>query len=159
MTKLKETVVCKNCCIILDKITKTFIICPHCNKKMDTRYRSFYTKNYDNYKIRLNKLQNYKGARKTNWNFIARKVAMNIISNNNLKCVKCGCDDFRFLEINHKNGGGSKELKGFGYKFYWDIYKKRRDTNDLEILCKICNALHYLELKTKEELPFKVCWK
>ena len=27
-----------------------------------------------------------------------------------IECVRCGCDDVRFLEINHKNGLGRQEL-------------------------------------------------
>src|SRR3972149_5506528 len=28
-----------------------------------------------------------------------------------LKCAVCGCDDVRFLEVNHIKGGGGKEWK------------------------------------------------
>ena len=64
-------------------------------------------------------------------------------------CVRCGCDDERFLEINHKNGGGNKERKETmqtgGLKF--SIINGNRSVEDLEILCKPCNAIHALELK------------
>jgi len=30
-----------------------------------------------------------------------------------MKCVMCGCDDTRFLEVNHIKGGGNKEQKRF----------------------------------------------
>src|SRR4030042_6537147 len=29
-------------------------------------------------------------------------------------CVRCGCDEFPFLEINHKNGGGCKRYRHIG---------------------------------------------
>lgn len=74
---------------------------------------------------------------------------LNLISNGLPHCVRCGCDDIRFLEINHKNGGGTKEIQGgkLVNEFYWNIYKGRRKTTDLEILCRVCNSWHYLELK------------
>ena len=30
-----------------------------------------------------------------------------------MKCAMCGCDDTRFLEVNHIKGGGVKERKGY----------------------------------------------
>src|SRR3990172_6227232 len=30
-----------------------------------------------------------------------------------LKCAMCGCDDVRFLEVNHIRGGGRKEQRGY----------------------------------------------
>jgi len=89
-----------------------------------------------------------------------RITILNIISNNNPHCVRCGCNDIRLLEINHKNGGGRQENQG-GIKsddFYRHIYQGIRKTDDLEILCKICNAWHYLELKYGE-LPYKIFYK
>lgn len=86
-----------------------------------------------------------------------RLKVLNIISEDNPHCVRCGCDDIRLLEINHKNGGGAKETQGgiLATKFYNDIRNGKRKTDDLEILCKICNAQHYLELKFGE-LPYDV---
>lgn len=86
-----------------------------------------------------------------------RDTVLKMISGGNPHCVRCGCDDKRLLEINHKDGGGSKENQGGkkAQQFYWDIYMKRRKTDDLELLCRICNARHYLELKYGE-LPYKI---
>ena len=74
-----------------------------------------------------------------------------------VKCRRCGCDDIRILEINHKNGGGSQEYRQRGSMLPSDILHGRRSTEDLEILCRICNALHYIELK-HGALPFMVTW-
>src|SRR5689334_5265380 len=68
-----------------------------------------------------------------------------------LKCVRCGCDDLRFIEKNHKNGGGNKESKSRG-RFTlcnYEIINGIRKTDDLELLCKPCNHIHYLEKKFK----------
>lgn len=53
------------------------------------------------------------------------------------------------MEVNHKNGGGNKELKSGKHTnvFMWDIYMGRRKTDDLNLLCRVCNSLHYLEMK------------
>lgn len=65
-------------------------------------------------------------------------------------CTNCGCDDLHILEINHKNGGGSAEYKRIlsqGHNIYWLIVKAHRSVDDLEVLCKVCNAKHYVEHK------------
>jgi hypothetical protein len=73
-----------------------------------------------------------------------------------IACVRCGCDRPELLEINHKNGGGRKDL--VGKWFYRAIVKLERDTGDLELLCRPCNAIHYLELK-HGPLPFRMTWE
>ena len=86
-------------------------------------------------------------------NFKQRLSALRKIDHN-LKCIRCGCSDIRFLEINHKNGGGEKENKENGWGttgnsiLYWN-----RHVDDLELLCKPCNNIHALELKFKEPIP------
>ena len=85
---------------------------------------------------------------------------LNVISGNNPVCVRCGCDDVRLLEINHKDGGGTQELRHGKkvWRFLDDILKGRRKTDDLELLCRVCNAEHYLELKYGE-LPYTISYK
>ena len=66
----------------------------------------------------------------------------------NLKCVRCGCDDIRFLEINHINGGGNKEQRDSKHKTVTlRILYYGRKTDDLELLCRPCNVIHALEMK------------
>jgi hypothetical protein len=88
-----------------------------------------------------------------------RLTNFNIVSKNNPVCENCGCTDIRLLEINHKNGGGTKEReKGkSSAKFAWNIYMGRRNIDDLNLLCKVCNALHALEMKFGK-LPFTVIY-
>ena len=66
-----------------------------------------------------------------------------------MKCARCGCDDTRFLEINHIKGGGNKEHKKLGKKVTRNmillIHHKKRSVEDLNLLCRICNALDHLE--------------
>lgn len=87
-----------------------------------------------------------------------KKKLLIMISNGNLKCVNCGCNDIRLLEINHKNGGGSVERKRTGcLNLYEQIRRGERGIKDLELLCRVCNAQHYLESKFGR-LPFKIKW-
>lgn len=74
-------------------------------------------------------------------------------------CFMCHCDDIRLLEINHKNGGGTKELKKGrnARRFYLDIKHCRRGINDLNVLCRVCNNWDYLERKYGS-LPYTVIW-
>lgn len=75
-------------------------------------------------------------------------------------CANCGCDYLPFLEINHINGGGGKEKRGFGRGdgLFRYIITGRRKVDDLNVLCKVCNSLHYLELK-HGYVPMEVIWK
>lgn len=78
-----------------------------------------------------------------------------------ISCIRCECDDPRFLEINHKNGGGAKEqheTKIYGRGFEMSILKGNRKTDDLELLCRPCNHIDYLERKFGQEIPLKVVW-
>jgi hypothetical protein len=74
-------------------------------------------------------------------------------------CENCGCDDIRLLEINHINGGGYQDTKGCrGSRFYQKIYKKQRPTDDLNVLCRVCNAEHAMELRYGK-LPYKIIYQ
>ncbi len=90
----------------------------------------------------------------------SRKVFAIISKSTEPECANCGCDDIRLLEVNHKNGGGGKEMeKGRNsMAFYRDIIALRRPVDDLEILCRVCNAKHYLEMQYGK-LPIAVVWQ
>jgi len=69
-----------------------------------------------------------------------------------LKCAMCGCDDTRFLEVNHIKGGGVKERKGYekeghdlGHNMILLIYSGKRGLEDLNLLCRACNSIDHLE--------------
>jgi hypothetical protein len=61
------------------------------------------------------------------------------------KCAECSVSDPRVLEINHIHGGGRKEVShGRGIAFLYDILAGRRRTDDLNVLCRPCNAVDHL---------------
>ena len=64
------------------------------------------------------------------------------------KCARCGCDDTRFLEVNHIKGGGIKDRKrikkdqNLGNNMILLIYTGRRGIEDLNLLCRACSVDH-----------------
>jgi hypothetical protein len=79
-----------------------------------------------------------------------------IAGNEHPICDNCRCDDIRLIEINHKNGDGARDTRSkYHQKFLYDIITGRRKTDDLDLRCRVCNALHYIESKYGK-LPFKV---
>jgi len=81
-----------------------------------------------------------------------------------MKCAMCGCDDTRFLEVNHIKGGGNKELQRFkktdhnlSQNFTMLIHKRKRGTEDLNLLCRVCNSIDHLE-RAYGNTGLKVVW-
>ncbi len=81
-----------------------------------------------------------------------------------LKCAICGCDDTRFLEINHIKGGGRKEQKTFKSEKHIEtqnmillIHLGKRDIEDLNLLCRACNSVDHLE-RVYGHTGLKVVW-
>jgi hypothetical protein len=57
------------------------------------------------------------------------------------RCKKCGYSDIRALQIDHINGGGTREIASLGHR---RVYKKILDELDCgvvnyQILCANCN--------------------
>jgi len=111
-----------------------------------------------------------------NWNRIYRRIkerrkeirleAYKLLGG--ARCVYCGCDYFPFLEVNHKFGGGNKEARekynsklGLGFRICSDIvHKKIKDLSNYEVVCRVCNAHHFLKLKEPTMAKrFDIKWK
>jgi len=64
-----------------------------------------------------------------------------------LQCP-CGCSDIDFLEIDHIDDNGADERKKLSSQaFHLAIRDGKRKTDDLTILCKVCNFAKYCALK------------
>lgn len=88
-----------------------------------------------------------------------REMVLLKIGKGKIQCENCGCTDKRFIEINHINGGGRLDVKKYGGNSTTTllnaILNETRKVNDLNLLCRVCNALHYLELMYGK-LPYNV---
>lgn len=85
-------------------------------------------------------------------------VLKKVANGKEIICRRCGCDIIDLLEINHINGGGLKEVKRQSKKFYSAILNGTRKVDDLELLCRMCNILHYAEMKFGT-LPYRLNWR
>ncbi len=81
-----------------------------------------------------------------------------------MKCAMCGCEDTRFLEVNHVKGGGRKEQKGYlekdydlGHNMILLIHNGKRGIEDLNLLCRACNSIDHLE-RQFGKTGLKVVW-
>lgn len=73
------------------------------------------------------------------------------------KCVYCGCNEYKALEINHIKGGGSKEHND-GRKIVLDIIYERIDIKEVELTCRVCNNWHYLKKIKEIKGNWKIKW-
>lgn len=77
-----------------------------------------------------------------------------------VRCDNCGCDDIFFLEINHRNGGGTDERRTLGRNItLCQAVLKGRQVQDLNILCGPCNRLEYLKRRYPARHYPEVVWK
>lgn len=67
-------------------------------------------------------------------NKIAHDKAVRVLGS---KCVRCGFDDIRALQIDHINGGGSQAVKRSGHSHYYAV--ARGETSGFQLLCANCN--------------------
>jgi len=161
----KKELYCRGCGAYWKNISSSYRVrCPYCGKTKDARIRPVYAYDPAKRAERLRKLkiwakENAKAKHDKDESLLRKRVFFLVSGGPNAKCVRCGCDDWRVLEVNHKNGGGNREHETGRYAraLYHDIMQRRRTTEDLEILCRPCNAIHYLEMKFGP-LPIRVVW-
>jgi len=92
----------------------------------------------------------------TYWN--RKKRAMDLIGGPT--CVSCGCNEIAFLEINHIEGGGCKDVKENGNRIVTRLLTGDVDSNGFNVLCRACNAVDYLmRKKPKAKGVFKIVWE
>ncbi len=81
-----------------------------------------------------------------------------------MKCAMCGCDDTRFLEVNHIKGGGKKQPRrdkkeghNLGHNMILLIYRGKRGLEDLNLLCRACNSIDHLK-RVYGDIGLRVVW-
>jgi hypothetical protein len=129
------------------------------NKQEMKEYQRYYYQNVT--KANPEKLKKHRDAARVYERKLRLAVMHMIAKGEVIQCHSCGCNFYPILEINHKSGGGTYETVKRGITgFYSDIVKGKRSVDDLEITCKICNALHFINLKYPDEAKqFKIEWR
>ena len=100
------------------------------------------------YRERLKQSSDYNpGEERRKWREQYKKVRERAMERlGGKQCANCGCDDFSILEVNHINSGGRKELRlRQNRQLYRAIMKGEVDLKEYNVLCRICNALHYVQ--------------
>lgn len=71
-------------------------------------------------------------------------------------CSKCGFSDIRAIQIDHVNGGGSKELSKLTWAQYMKKVEKSADegTGEYQLLCANCNWIKRQENNEAGRLYF-----
>jgi len=119
--------------------------------KINKANRESYQRNKEKVILRTNRnyrknISKYSQYKKKSYGKIKLEVFAKI--DPDIKCANCGCNDTRFLEVNHIKGGGSKEhkVRGDGMKNMILIIRSgKRGTENLNLLCRACNSLDHLE--------------
>ena len=88
---------------------------------------------------------------------VYRIQALTKLSGGKPHCIRCGCDVYGALELNHKNGGGTWESRHL--RPHWKTFQKIVDGTlnlaDYEVTCMVCNRTHYAEKKTGHKWKVK----
>jgi hypothetical protein len=72
-----------------------------------------------------------------------RKLLISLLGG---KCVRCGFSDARALQIDHRNGGGSRESKSLrGAKISFQLKRVLAGDNNYQLLCANCNWIKRFE--------------
>lgn len=95
---------------------------------------------------RRNKKTGYTKTEEKDYRYNLRKKVFETLGG--AKCTNCGCDIMEILEINHIHGGGRieyRKYKGNQKQFHRDIISGKLDKSKYNVLCKVCNTLHYIK--------------
>lgn len=121
---------------------------PEAKRKSDKLYRERHKeaiaqKDREYYLANREKIISQCNAYAVGYNQQKRNSAIDVLGG---KCVRCGIDDRRVLQIDHINGGGKKEERKIGNG---GIVKKilTEGTAGYQLLCANCNWIKRWELK------------
>ena len=117
-----------------------------CKEENHFRYYENKKKTNNEYRRKRRKSDPYyaTGFDKESWKKYSREKIRNIrsdvIQKMGGKCIVCGYDDNRALQVDHINGGGGKERKVYGWK-YWKFLNKLTDMKEYQLLCSNCHSI------------------
>lgn len=124
-------------------------------EKMNRQAKENYQKNREKVIKRTTKYhREHKEERQEYYSKYYQDIRLKVLAriDPDMKCAKCGCEDTRFLEVNHIKGGGNKERKKLSEDDNYEsqnmillIHKNKRGIEDLNLLCKPCNGIDHLE--------------
>ena len=114
------------------------------NKKIYNK--EYQKKYYKSHYFKGSKLYKQLGEAHKKYHLSLRKKAIDVLGGP--ICANCGCAVYRILEINHRDGGGNKEKRIFKHRadFYRSIIKGKVNIVNYNILCRVCNISHYINL-------------
>lgn len=100
---------------------------------MNDKQKEYYLKN----KPKINKYYR-------DWRLKQRKELLALLGD---KCVRCGFDDWRALQVDHINGGGNKENDGSNpIKYYRSVVLEiKSGSTKYQLLCANCNWIKKYE--------------
>ncbi len=117
-------------------------------------YRHIGRKHTDNAKkkigesVRGQNNPNWKGGISGHQKEYLRRLRKSVLDALGGKCMRCDFDDYRALQIDHVNGGGSKERKSRGYRknFHKHVLESfLKKENKYQLLCANCNWIKRFE--------------
>jgi len=94
-----------------------------------------------------------------------KRRAFEVVTGGPAVCQNCGCDQLDALELNHRAGNGARSDrvrlgKGASGKLRRDLIAGRADRSRFSVLCRVCNALEYIERALPQLAGgWKVGWK
>ena len=68
-----------------------------------------------------------------------RRLRQRVIKKLGSKCVKCDFSDWRALQVDHINGGGSQDRKKLGGTWYLYQEVLKDENSKFQLLCANCN--------------------
>lgn len=85
-------------------------------------------------------------ARRYRWNTKRR-----IVEYFGGKCIECGIDDIRVLQVNHLKGSSFEDRRfSSSHQIYAAILREERNRFDYDLRCANCNILYDYEIGKKE---------
>ena len=99
---------------------------------------------------------------KSRWSSRDERLRLEIINLLGNKCRHCGFADMRALQIDHVNGGGSKQHGKLGRtSFYYLVRNELREGqfDNFQLLCANCNWIKRAENKEVGCKPKRTRWR